>query len=77
MAIVCLGLAVIAEGVDTEYQVAMLRAANVHAAQGFYFSRPLDTASLFAFQQQACGSLPCLFGGLITFCVLTFCVFQV
>jgi len=42
-------LLVIAEGVDTEYQVDMLRAANVHAAQGFYFSRPLDAASLFAF----------------------------
>jgi len=43
---------VIAEGVDTEYQVAMLRAANVYAAQGFYFSRPLDTASLFAFHRE-------------------------
>ncbi len=42
-------LLVIAEGVDTEYQVDMLRAANVYAAQGFYFSRPLDAATLFAF----------------------------
>ena len=45
-------LLVIAEGVDTEYQVAMLRAANVDAVQGFYFSRPLDTASLFAFHRE-------------------------
>ncbi len=45
-------LLVIAEGVDTEYQVAMLRAANVDAVQGFYFSRPLDTASLFAFHRK-------------------------
>jgi EAL domain-containing protein (putative c-di-GMP-specific phosphodiesterase class I) len=43
---------VIAEGVDTEYQVAMLRAGNVDAVQGFYFSRPLDTASLFAFHRE-------------------------
>ena len=43
---------VIAEGVDTEYQVAMLRAANVYAAQGFYFSRPLDAATLFVFHRE-------------------------
>jgi EAL domain-containing protein (putative c-di-GMP-specific phosphodiesterase class I) len=33
-------LRVIAEGVETEYQLGVLSAAKVQAAQGFYFSRP-------------------------------------
>jgi len=44
-------LEVIAEGVDTEYQVAMLRAANVNAAQGYYFSPPVDLTSFVAFHR--------------------------
>ena len=32
---------VIAEGVETEPQIAILRAVGIQAAQGFYFSRPI------------------------------------
>jgi sensor c-di-GMP phosphodiesterase-like protein len=42
-------LVVIAEGVETEQQFRVLRAANIQAAQGFYFSRPISAAALFAF----------------------------
>jgi len=45
-------LQVIAEGVDTEYQVATLRAAKVSAAQGYYFSPPLAPSSLFTFHRE-------------------------
>ena len=38
-------LLVIAEGVETELQVATLREANIQAAQGFYFSPPLSRAA--------------------------------
>jgi sensor c-di-GMP phosphodiesterase-like protein len=44
-------LLVIAEGVETEEQSATLRAANIPAAQGFYFSRPLTASSLVAFHR--------------------------
>lgn len=36
-----LGLTVIAEGVETEQQVFMLKQFNCHIFQGFYYSRPL------------------------------------
>jgi EAL domain-containing protein (putative c-di-GMP-specific phosphodiesterase class I) len=39
---------VIAEGVETEQQVAILRAANIQAAQGFYFSRPIPVEAFMA-----------------------------
>jgi Amt family ammonium transporter len=38
-----LQLKVIAEGVETFEQMNMLRGINVEEAQGFYFSRPLDS----------------------------------
>jgi sensor c-di-GMP phosphodiesterase-like protein len=44
-------LQVIAEGVETEYQFAVLCAAKVQAAQGFYFSRPLPLAEFLAFHR--------------------------
>ena len=44
-------LQVIAEGVETEYQFAVLSAAKVQAAQGFYFSRPLPVAEFLAFHR--------------------------
>ncbi|ALO46266.1 EAL domain-containing protein [Pseudohongiella spirulinae] len=36
-----LGLSIIAEGVENDQQVSMLRSLRCHVAQGFYFSRPL------------------------------------
>jgi len=44
-------LLVIAEGVETEQQVGVLRAANIQAAQGFYFSRPIPAAAFVAFHR--------------------------
>jgi sensor c-di-GMP phosphodiesterase-like protein len=41
-------LLVIAEGVETEQQFRVLRAANIQAAQGFYFSRPIPATAFVA-----------------------------
>ncbi len=40
-----LGLSVIAEGVESERQLALLRELECDAAQGYYFSRPLEGAA--------------------------------
>jgi len=42
-------LMLVAEGVETEYQFTVLRAAGIHAAQGFYFSRPIPAAEFMTF----------------------------
>jgi len=39
-----LGIASVAEGVETQEQARMLRAAGCQVGQGFYFSRPLTAA---------------------------------
>jgi sensor c-di-GMP phosphodiesterase-like protein len=44
-------LVVIAEGVETEYQVARLRAAGIQMAQGFYFSRPIPAEAFIAYHR--------------------------
>lgn len=45
-------LLVIAEGVETEYQVARLRAAgSIQEAQGFYFSRPIPAGAFIAYHR--------------------------
>src|SRR5688572_13176451 len=42
-------LLVVAEGVETGEQSAILREANIQAAQGFYFSRPIPAAAFMSF----------------------------
>jgi len=42
-------LEVVAEGVETGQQVIVLRTANIRAAQGFYFSRPIPAADFIAY----------------------------
>ncbi|HVY08232.1 MAG TPA: EAL domain-containing protein [Burkholderiales bacterium] len=43
------GLQAVAEGVETEQQLAVLRNANIQAAQGFYFSRPIPAADFLVY----------------------------
>ena len=43
-----LGLRVVAEGVETEGQLTRLREMGCEVAQGFYFSKPLDSEELAA-----------------------------
>ena len=40
-----LGMDLIAEGVETERQLALLRQLKVEYGQGYYFSRPLPAAA--------------------------------
>lgn len=44
-------LQVVAEGIETEQQLNVLRKANIQAAQGFYFSRPVPAADFMAFHR--------------------------
>lgn len=45
-------LMVVAEGVETEQQLIALRGANIQAAQGFYFSRPIPAAAFIAYHRE-------------------------
>ncbi len=47
-----MGLTVTAEGVETEQQLAMLQMDRCHEVQGYYLSRPLDTAAMRALLQR-------------------------
>ncbi|RAP56419.1 EAL domain-containing protein [Oleiagrimonas sp. MCCC 1A03011] len=47
-----LGLKVVAEGVETEEQLAFLERIGTDDAQGFFFSRPIEAARLPVFMQQ-------------------------
>jgi EAL domain-containing protein (putative c-di-GMP-specific phosphodiesterase class I) len=43
-----LGVSITAEGVETNEQLVMLRAAGCTEVQGFLFSRPMPAAAIFA-----------------------------
>ncbi|MGU9867079.1 bifunctional diguanylate cyclase/phosphodiesterase [Kluyvera ascorbata] len=47
-----LGMTVIAEGVETEKQMKLLRLAGCDQLQGFYFSEPMPLSSLLALRHQ-------------------------
>jgi EAL domain-containing protein (putative c-di-GMP-specific phosphodiesterase class I) len=53
-----LGLEVVAEGVETEAQAALLRAVGCDYAQGWLFGRPQALADLEALWAQAARGLP-------------------
>jgi diguanylate cyclase (GGDEF)-like protein/PAS domain S-box-containing protein len=48
-----LGMQTIAEGVETEGQLAYLRECGCNEVQGYYFSKPLPAEALEAFMRQA------------------------
>lgn len=47
-----LGLKVIAEGVETEEQLAFMKAANCDEIQGYYFSPPIDSHQYISYIQE-------------------------
>lgn len=47
-----LGMTVVAEGVENQQQLALLRRAGCDRLQGFYFSEPMPITSLLQLRQQ-------------------------
>ena len=46
-----LKIRVIAEGIETEFQLEQLRALGCVLGQGYYFSRPVDQVAIIALLQ--------------------------
>jgi EAL domain-containing protein (putative c-di-GMP-specific phosphodiesterase class I) len=53
-----LGFAPIAEGVETEEQLAELRAMGCHHAQGYYFAHPMTMADAMTYLSPAAEAVP-------------------
>jgi EAL domain-containing protein (putative c-di-GMP-specific phosphodiesterase class I) len=53
-----LDMVAVAEGVQSPHDLELLRAFGCHAAQGFYFSEPLDAAALLSGLSRRGGRLP-------------------
>jgi len=53
-----LGLRVVAEGIETADQYALLQAEGCHEGQGFFIGRPMPAADVAAFVRQAAGIAP-------------------
>jgi diguanylate cyclase (GGDEF)-like protein len=53
-----LRLEVIAEGVESEVQLAFLRAEQCHQVQGYYYSRPLSAAAFVEYVHHCNGTAP-------------------
>ena len=51
-----LGLEVVAEGIETASQAALLRQMGCDIFQGFHFARPMPAAGFAAFLRDSCGS---------------------
>ena len=48
-------VAIIAEGVETELQIAALLSSGITMAQGYYFSHPIPAEELIAYYSRTCG----------------------
>ncbi|MBD2114113.1 EAL domain-containing protein [Leptolyngbya subtilissima] len=53
-----LGLATIAEGIETRQQLEALQSLGCESGQGFFFARPMPPAQLEAFLTQTCQQCP-------------------
>ncbi len=51
-----LGLGVIAEGIETKEQLALLKSWGCHEGQGYYFSRPLPAKDVTEMLRNHCGA---------------------
>jgi sensor c-di-GMP phosphodiesterase-like protein len=51
-------LTVVAEGIETEYQLQAVRSANIQIGQGFYFSPPLAAEDFIAYYAEASHAAP-------------------
>lgn len=50
-----MGLKVVAEGVETEEQIALLRAINCQYAQGFYYAKPMPAKLFYEYIEKQSG----------------------
>jgi EAL domain-containing protein (putative c-di-GMP-specific phosphodiesterase class I) len=53
-----LGLALVAEGVETEFHVSYLRELGCDYAQGYYYAKPLDANAFAAWRDDYLVRLP-------------------